>query len=291
MDDARALLDSGIRYEKHGLLDRALEEYQRAGRAAVTPEALAEALFRQSWVHRSRCDWPAALAAARHAAEVAAGARLDRALGESLNALAAVHHTRGDLDAARPIYERVLEVTGDARVRGLAQQNLGTIAAQRGAHDEAARRFGESRRSFEEAGYRWGEAFALTNLTALAIDRGDREAARQLGEEAVVVAREVDDHEIQGAAMMNLAETLAALGQVTEAEALASAALGVFTIAGNPMRRVHCLRLLGDLHGAAGDDEVARRCWEQARVIAAGIEAKGEEAELSRRLGESGAAR
>src|SRR5687768_16817995 len=193
-----------------------------------------------------RCEWDRALEAARRGAELARAAALNAELAEVLNAEAIVHLSKGDLAVAEALLEEVLSLAHDDRVRGIALQNLGSIAAQGRDFDVAEQRFVESRRHFQRAGYHRGEAIALTNRAAIALDRGDASLAESSAGQAVIVARQVGDLDLLGVATINYAEALARLERFAEAEDHASTALGFFTISENTLRRVEALRLLGD---------------------------------------------
>jgi len=54
MPHSAELLEEGRRYEGHGVLDRALENYVRAAEETADPSIVVEALTHQSRVHRCR---------------------------------------------------------------------------------------------------------------------------------------------------------------------------------------------------------------------------------------------
>ncbi len=119
MTRSREQLDEGLRHEKAGAFDRALERYAAALAEAESPAEQSEAWRRQAHVRRLRCDWDDAIEAARRAASIAASASLTGALAEALNAEAAVHQSRGDYDLARELYGRILNECADERIRGV----------------------------------------------------------------------------------------------------------------------------------------------------------------------------
>lgn len=281
---SRALVDEGIRYEKGGSLARAGQRYEAALDGCDDPALRAEALVRLSSVHRARCAWEQAIDAARRSAVTASAAGLGPAYAEALNAEAVVFQQRGDFEAAVPLLERVLTVTADERLQGLASQNLGAIAARRGDFDEAARRFLNSVAHFRRAEYDWGEAVALVNASAVALDQAKWAAARDTAREAQAAALRVGDQELLGVATLNVAEATAKLGDHSTAEAQASEALGLFSLAENTLRKSECLRLLGDVASARGLHDVARRCWERGLEMAESAGAAPETAQLRGRL-------
>lgn len=286
MTDARAEITAGVAAQHVGVLDRAIEHFETALALAADADERAEAFVRLAHAHRERSDWPAAIAHARRAAEIARAAGRPEREAEALNSEAIVHQLRGDYGAAVALFDRILELTTAPRLRGVVLQNLGTIAALREERDQAEDHFIASARYFREAGYATGEAVALNNLTCLALDREQFEQAERLGERALAVAREVGDGELIGIATLNCAEALAGRRQFERAELLACEALGAFQTARNQLRRANCLRLLGRISVAEGALAHARRCFEHALRIAEPLDAQHEIAELRRALAE-----
>ena len=279
MLDPRRELDEGLRYQKVGMLRRAVDKYEATAARASDPAIVAEALLRESWAYRVWCKWDEALDSAQRSAAIAQRAQLDLPYAEALNAEAMAYHAKGDLDAATVRYEEILTVTGDQRMRGVGLQNLGSIAAQRGDLDAAERHFTESHRCFERAGYAWGVAIALNNSAAVALDRGNVAVAEQTARRAMEAAERIGDLELLGIAELNAAEALALRRDVTRAEVLATTALGHFTREENALRRAQALRVLGDVHLLRGDLAGAGRFFAHALALA---EATGASYEVSR---------
>lgn len=276
-------IEEGLRFEKSGMLDRALAHYE-AATTGNDPLTVTTAWRRRASVLRTRCDWEGALAAARESAAVALRYGLEDAHAEALNAEAAVFQSQGDFDAAVPILERILAMTKEPRIRGVALQNLGSIAAERGDYETAERRFLESYRCFRDAEYDWGQAFALNNYGRAAMDRGSLEIAERVLARAVELARSVEDLDLAALATMNLAETMLTANDLERADEAASTALGYFDMAGNRWRRVECLRLLGDINRRDGQPEVATRCYQQALLLARELGVHLEISRLEERL-------
>jgi tetratricopeptide (TPR) repeat protein len=274
MPDAVELLEEGQRFERHGVLDRALESYAEAAEASADPTVVAEALRLVSRVHRTRSEWEPAIEAARRAQQVARDAGLDAAATEGVIAEANVFLCRGEFDAARSLFNDVLDATTEPRVRGIALQNIGSILAQQGQLGAAERAFGESFGCFHQAGYQRGEAIALNNHGRVALDRGDAAGAIPLLEQAIHAARAVEDAELIALATLNYAEALEARGDYRGAEEMASTALGYFTTAGNRWREIECLRRIGTINERCGDVADAERCYDRALRLAEEIGAR-----------------
>ena len=266
-------LTEGLRLQKAGLLDEALQRYDAAARSA-DETVRATALCRKADLFRVWSRWDQAADSARESAVVARRAGAYSLYAEAINAEANVYHQRGEFDAAVPLYERVLELPVDDRVRGLALQNMGAIAAQRDDLDTAERFFLDSYWHFRRAGYDWGVAFVLNNQAAAALDRGRYSSAATIARQAIEAARQVDDFELLGIATLNYAEALAALGDLARAETLAAGALGFFVLAKSDVHRAQCLRVLGDIYVKTGERPRARACYTQGLEVAIALGAR-----------------
>jgi tetratricopeptide (TPR) repeat protein len=263
----REQLDEGLRLQKAGLLEEALQLYDAASRSGDgTIRALA--LCRKADLYRVWSRWEQAADSAREGAAVARKAGEYTLYAEAINAEANVYHQRGEFDAAIPLYERVLELPVDDRVRGLALQNMGSIAAQREDLDNAERLFLDSYWHFRRAGYDWGVAFVLNNQAAAALDRGRYASAATIARQAMEAARQVDDFELLGVSTLNYAEALAAQDDLPHAESLAAGALGFFVLAKSEVHRAQCLRVLGDIYVRRGETSRARACYMQGLEVA-----------------------
>jgi tetratricopeptide (TPR) repeat protein len=277
--DSNELIEQGIAAERLGMLERAETCYSLAAQSE-DPCVQARALSKLASVYRSRSEWDAALDWARRARDAA------RAIGErsiECDAIVAEGNiliSRGDLDGATSVFEALLATELDSRLRGVVLQNLGSILAQRGQLGEAERTFAESYEYFRQAGYQRGEAIALHNYGRVALDRRDFGLAEKSLEDALALAKEVEDSDLVALATLNLAETLTQRRENKRARDLASAAFGHFRTAGNRWRQVECLRLLGALHERELCAADAERCYERALALAEEIDAKGEIASL-----------
>jgi tetratricopeptide (TPR) repeat protein len=274
MADPQELIELGLRHEKTGELDAALEYYRRAEAEATDAMNISEAIRRQSVVLRRRSDWDASIELARKAGRVAAAAHLLDQFAQTLNTEAATLLMRGDLVEASRLFEKVVQGTSeDPRVRAIALQNLGTIAAQSGEWDRSRDCFRESVQCFQRAEDAWGEAVALNNYGRAALDHGNMVMAEELLEQAVAAARRVEDYDSASLAMLNQAEALAGMKQLPRATALATAALEFYASSGNDFRHSEALRILGDIDLKRGDAASARQRYTEALVLASAADA------------------
>jgi tetratricopeptide (TPR) repeat protein len=268
------LIDLGLRHEKNGELDAALEHYRRAETESTDPMTISEAIRRQSVVYRRRSDWDASIELARKAGRVATEAQLTDQFAQSVNTEAATLLMRGDLPGASALFEKVAQgASSDPRVRAIALQNLGTIAAQTGEWDRSRECFRESVQCFQRAEDAWGEAVALNNYGRAALDHGNMIMAEELLEQAVAAARRVEDADSASLAMLNQAEALAGMQQLPRATALATTALEFYASSGNAFRHSEALRILGDIDLKRGDIPSARQRYTEALALASAADA------------------
>jgi tetratricopeptide (TPR) repeat protein len=277
--DTNDLIDEGSAAERLGLLDRAESCYSQAA-ASDDPTLQAIALTKLADVHRSRADWDTALELARRAQCVAHAAGAQLVADDAVVAEANVLMCRGDFAGATRVFESLLATATDPRLRGVVLQNLGSILAQKGQLGAAERAFSESYGFFRQAGYRRGESIALNNYGRVALDRQNTALAEQLLEDALAIAKEVEDGDLIALATLNLAEALAQRGENKRSRDLASAAFGHFGGCGNRWRQVECLRLLGALHEREECLDDAERCYDRSLALAREIDAQGEIATL-----------
>lgn len=267
-EDPSELLAEGVRAERAGALERALETYQSVAFSTAAPLPRAEAFTRIADVRRERCEWDEGIAAAREGQQLAQDAGLTGAAIEATIAEANILMCRGDFAAAMALFQEIAAKPAEARVRGVALQNIASMLAQLGRFGEADRAFRESLGYFQQAGYRRGEVIALNNIGRLALDQKRFTDARPLLERAVESAKALDDGELIALASENLAMVFCEIGDVPKAEILASSALGYFVEAGNRWRQIECLRLLGGISERQKDPASARRCYERALLLA-----------------------
>ena len=278
------LIAEGVRAERAGALDRALEHFQAAADSAKDSARKAQAMTHVADVLRARCEWDPALAAAGEARTLAESVGNDELAFEARIAEANVHMCHGKFETAEPCFAEIAATTKDPRIRGIALQNLGSMYAQRGNRPAAECAFTDSLSAFEEAGYQRGEAIALNNLGRLALDHGQCDIAHGILDRALSLAREVEDSELAALASVNLAWALCERGDMDRSQDLAMAALGYFSDCNNRWREIECFRLIGIINEKCEDAPNARRCYELALNIAEQIGSEREIAATRERL-------
>lgn len=266
---AQAHLDRGFRFEQAGSVTRALDSYNDAIAASRTSLDEAQARLRLARVLRSLSRWDEAIREAREAVRIALESRVDDLAAEALNVEIGVHLLRGDFGPADELANRAMVMAQSARVRGITLQNRGSLAALRKDFSSAERLFAESVAAFRESEYDLGLAIALVNAAAAARDMDDAKRALRLSEEAADLCRRINALDVLLVAVQNQASALVALGQLDEAEARLTEALGHFTSARNPIRQAECLEIMGEMAARrTGDVETAMRCYGRARDLA-----------------------
>ena len=284
MPEASELIADGVRAERAGAMERALEAFQAAAERAQDSSTRAEALTHMADVLRARCQWEPAIETARTARRLAADAGLGEREAEAAIAEANVYLSRGDFDRAVPQFAAVAAEATDPRIRGIALQNLGAVYAQSGDRASAERAFTQSLGNFEAAGYTRGEGIALNNLGRLALDNGDCRNARLILERALLLAREVEDSDLAALASVNLSWALCEDGDLDHSQDLAMAALGYYSDCANRWREIECFRLIGTINEKAEDYVNARRCYQLALSLAQAIGSEHEISETRARL-------
>ena len=262
------LIAEGVRAERAGALERALELFQTAAQQSADSASQARAHTHIADVLRVRCDWDSALLSAREAHRLAESVRDVGLAYEARIAEANVLMCRGDFSGAEPLFSSIAASAIDPRIRGIALQNLGSMYAQRGNRPAAECAFTESLASFEVAGYARGEAIALNNLGRLALDAGQCGIARGILDRALSLAREVEDADLAALASVNLAWAHCELGEVDRSQDLAMSALGYFAECNNRWREIECFRLIGIINEKCEDYANAKRCYQLALNLA-----------------------
>jgi predicted ATPase len=169
-------------------------------------------------------------AARRHSEEARAllGAHGDRReLAYVLADLAATYLDGADLDAATSTLAEAVDLLRRLQYRRVESRCLLLFALARreqGRLAEAAADLERARALHVEDGDRGAEGFAIWHLACLALERDDAEAARRLGEEALVRYTEIGDAHLVAHARMVLGAALGRLGDPDAAEAELAAA-------------------------------------------------------------------
>ncbi|CAN5476994.1 hypothetical protein BH09CHL1_BH09CHL1_10290 [soil metagenome] len=189
-----------------------------------------------------------------------------------LNLLSVLHRSRNELEAAQETGEaaEALLVSGDSEnFRALLQCNIGINAFWLGDRGQALKRISAAISLYRAEDNAWGQAFALHDLSLIAIDSGDRALAASLLTDAINLclglgAKESLTDDIAAVGMLAFAagQPEVGIGFVASAEAIAKAAHYRFE---EPLHRHHHKAIDRAKHHL-GEREVARIWGEGARV-------------------------
>jgi tetratricopeptide (TPR) repeat protein len=138
--------------------------------------------------------------------------------------LAQTHIVRLELDEAELLLLRALELAGESgsvRARAGATLSYGWFLDVKGELDAAETLYEEVRQTATELGVEPTIAAALARLGGVAWRRGDYKRAEKFYREAVRITATRGDRGFLPDLQSSLAETLAALGKIDEAERLA----------------------------------------------------------------------
>ena len=249
-DDSREHYDALLAREKlHDMLG-ARDKQAADLRALATlvaafgdPRRHAEIALRQAHYAEVSGDYPAAIAAGRHAISLAHVARdirseaagylmwgralfyqgdnraaheqLERARDHAAgfpqiqaDVLRSLGIVTGDLDEATDYQEQALHIhrkIGDRRGERAARHNLSDIAITQGYYDQAQRHSEDALQMSREIGDRQGEALALHNLGFIYTELGDYAQAQTYYKQVWRIARKTDGHQAEVHALLALA--------------------------------------------------------------------------------------
>lgn len=223
-----------------------------------------------------------ATAAARTGDYALANALADRAraalesIGDTINlfrahnVLGGVAMERGRLEEAKDHFERAQVIAaqlGEASLLARVATNMASIRHLRGDAWAAERLYHRALRWFEQIEDRRGQAQTHINLTIVARDKHQCEAAIGHASRAIALAEMVGDPGLLGMALTNRAETALAAGG-TESEALLDRARALAEEAGDPLGMVEVDRLRASWHLSHARPQQAVEAAEAARTSA-----------------------
>jgi class 3 adenylate cyclase/predicted ATPase len=250
-------------------------ETQREDLAAL--QALAEALaddhlraevaLRQANYADATGDYPAAIAAAQQAVQLAQAARASSSEAAGYLQWGRVHWRQGDYAEASSQLEHALSL---AHSHGLAAteadilRNLGHVAADQGDIDSAHTYYEQTLQLYQALADRLGESKALGNLGNVAADQGDTATARRYYEQDLHLCRELGDRQGESHALGNLASVFRDQGDYTEATEHYKQCLRICSELDDEQGECLVLGDLGAISLYQGDYAQARDYLEQA---------------------------
>ena len=138
---------------------------------------------------------------------------------------------RGHYDIARDYYRQALAVARSIGHRSLESgmiNNLGEIEQQLGNYDAALELFQAGRRLSAEIDERYADSYLLCNMALSAFRRGDAAGSIGWATQAMQLADELKDRDLQATVHCIRGHAHAALGELDDASSCYQAALALF---------------------------------------------------------------
>ena len=178
----------------------------------------------------------------------------------ALNGAATFALHQGDTRVADELWTKALEINREHGDHGEAARclaELGAVAVAERDFELAQARYEETAVLFHELGSSIREGIAISNLAAIASDRGDLASAVEYGERAIALQRAIDDPSDLAVSLANLSPTVLRLGDVERARALIREAVSIAEEYGHTLLLAHTLAVAAELAAVAGDDALA----------------------------------
>ena len=249
-------------------------------------EALAVAFRRRAVMAHHGGDSPLARGGLRQSYAVAAMLGNRRLMAETLNALGGLELETRNLAAAEAALTEALDLAAEhPPVLARVAQNLGIVANIRGDLPAAESHYRRSLEAFDSLGDRTGSAITLHNLGMLTADRGAHADACMLYGECEQVADVTGDAHLAALCRVNHAESLLALGRVSEGRDTVERAGRSLEALGSRFDAPDVERVLALCERAEGRDSQAETRLGRARELAQLTDARLSVAEIARDLG------
>jgi class 3 adenylate cyclase/predicted ATPase len=240
-------------YELQGVNEerlRELEELQELAMRLDDPGRQAMAALRRGTYAFSISDFPAVIAEAQRAGELAMIAQEMDIAAESDLLQASALNRQGALGEAREHAQRSLERARQyrlPRVEANSLRQLGLIAYYQGEHQEARDRFAEALELYIKIGDRQGEGMALNNLGGATFEMGDHQEAGAYYSRSLSLCREIGDRMGEGRALNNLGIVAVVQSDYERAEKYYLQALQISREVGHRSFEMSALDNLGNL--------------------------------------------
>ncbi len=248
-------------------------------------EALAVAFRRRAVMAHHGGDSPLARGGLRQSYAVAAMLGNRRLMAETLNALGGLELETRNLAAAEAALTEALDLAAEhPQVLARVAQNLGIVANIRGDLPAAESHYRRSLEAFDSLGDRTGSAITLHNLGMLTADRGAHADACMLYGECEQLADVTGDTHLAALCRVNHAESLLALGRVSEGRDTVERAGRSLEALGSRFDAPDVERVLALCERAEGHDSQAETRLGRARELAQLTDARLSVAEIARDL-------
>jgi len=247
----------------------ALEEIAQTladnGQPAV--ERQAEVSLRRANYAEVTGDYPAAIAAAQKAIELAQDAQDTTREAAGYLRWGWTLWRQGDYDAARLQLDQALTLSRAAGVHKTeadSLSSLGFVCAAQGAYDQARAYYEQALPIYRQVGDRRGESYVLNVFGVTFAEQADYARGRTRFEQALSIYREIGDRWGEGVVLENLGWVLLDQGHYDEARVHLEQALRICREIDNLWDEGETLNLLGSVFLALGDYSEAQADFEQA---------------------------
>jgi tetratricopeptide (TPR) repeat protein len=287
--DVPGLLRQAREFELAGHIRAAEAAYDAVIVSATRQDdqlALAEAFRRRAIMSHHCGDSPRARSGLQQSYAVARMLGNRRLMAETLNALGGLELETRNVAAAEAALTEALDLAAEhPAVLARVAQNLGIVANIRGDLPSAEAHYRRSLAAFEGLGDRTGSAITLHNLGMLRADRGAHVDACALFRECERLADLSGNAHLAALCRVNRAESLLALGRVSEGRSMVEWAGRSLEALGSRFDAADVERVLALCERAEGHDGQAETRLGRARELAQLTDARLTVAEIARDLG------
>jgi predicted ATPase len=247
----------------------ALEEIAQtlADNEQPAAERQAEVSLRRANYAEVTGDYPAAIAAAQKAIELAQDTQDTNREAAGYLRWGWTLWRQGDYDAARLQLDQALNLSRAAGVHKTeadSLSSLGFVCAAQGAYDQARAYYEQALPIYRQVGDRRGESYVLNVFGVTFAEQADYDRGRTRFEQALSIYREIGDRWGEGVVLENLGWVLLDQGHYDEARIHLEQALRICREIDNLWDEGETLNLLGSVFLALGDYSEAQADFEQA---------------------------
>lgn len=256
------------RAEAGGWLAEAATLLRADAEMASRPEVRGRHLIDVAWLEHQRGRHDAAAPAAREGLALLDGLP-SASEGWFVLGSIAMHDGRND-DAARDWRRAVEAIDASADPAGARtlRLDLAMVADALGQAKEARAHYLGAHHLMVRDGDLRGQAIVLNNLAHQHIQQGNAGKARTLAHAAIVLAKRVEDRQVEGHALDALACATLASGDAARARGLAAQAFAVGREGGHVLLQVEALTTMAEAQLSMADPEVARPLAREALRLA-----------------------
>jgi tetratricopeptide (TPR) repeat protein len=200
-------------------------------------------------------------------------------LARAYNNLGIVYLNQGEWEQAQDVYYKSLTIfqeIGDIMGQGTIVGNLAEIYLLRGEPEEALKRYEQSQATWQQTGSLMFEAMVLSKLAYAYITQENWAEARQALERSQAIFNEVRSDEIMPEVQRHWSELFLRMGQASEALAAINQAVDLAMELHSPIEEGRSRRLLGQVHQALSESNLAEVELRYSLHIFTGLNSKYE---------------